>query len=103
MHRLLRSSGEVVLLALKESWMVVVEMDGLWWSNHHLVGGAVLVGGAHTSSVPTSTSLRTPTPSLMRGDHPVFGTGLITRIFVQRRKPVQAQSTPFKFFNPMLT
>ena len=42
MHRLLRSSGEVVLLALKESWMVVVEMDGLWWSNHLLVGGAVL-------------------------------------------------------------
>ena len=79
------------------------EMDGLWWSNHHLVGGAVLVGGAHTSSVPTSTSLRTPTPSLMRGDHPVFGTGLITRIFVQRRKPVQAQSTPFKTCNPMLT
>ena len=42
MQRLLRSSGEVVLLALKESWMVVVEMDGLWWSNHLLVGGAVL-------------------------------------------------------------
>ena len=58
------------------------EMDGLWWSNHHLVGGAVLVGGAHTSSVPTSTSLRTPTPSLMRGDHPVSGRRLITRIFV---------------------
>ena len=47
-----------------------------------VVGVAVLVGGTHTSSVPTSTILRTPTPSLMRGDHPLSGRRLITRIFV---------------------
>ena len=53
------------------------------------VGVAVLVGGAHTSSVPTSQTLRTPTPSLMRADHPVSGRRLITRIFVHIENPVR--------------
>ena len=80
---------------------------GWWWWRWMASGGVITSWWAgqcyHTSSFPPTTTLRTPTPSLMRGDHPVFGTGLITRIFVQRRKPVQAQSTPFKTFNPMLT
>ena len=53
------------------------------------VGVAVLVGGAHTSSVPTRPTLRTPTPSLMRADHPVSGRRLITRIFVHTENPVR--------------
>ena len=80
---------------------------GWWWWRWMASGGVITSWWAgqcyHTSSFPPTTTLRTPTPSLMRGDHPVFGTGLITRIFVQRRKPVQAQSTPFKTCNPMLT